>query len=53
MNTPDTTPVTPAENSRVPLGLLDVSTGEAAEKLARVLPVNRESRRVSTFNSAL
>ncbi|GLF96166.1 hypothetical protein [Streptomyces yaizuensis] len=53
MNTQNTTPFTAVDQNRVPLDRLDVRTGEAAEKLARVLPTGLEGRRVSTFNSAL
>ncbi|ANW20914.1 FxSxx-COOH cyclophane-containing RiPP peptide [Streptomyces clavuligerus] len=53
MNTRNTTPLTAAQHSRVPLGRMDVRSGEAARKLARVLPVTDGSRRPATFNSAL
>jgi FXSXX-COOH protein len=43
-----------AKRNRVPLDRLDVRGGEAARKLARVVPQPADRRvRVSSFNSSL
>jgi FXSXX-COOH protein len=43
-----------AKRNRVPLAQLDVRGGEAAQKLARVLPSSEQrTLRATTFNSAL
>ncbi|QPL71561.1 FXSXX-COOH protein [Streptomyces clavuligerus] len=52
MNTRNTTPLTAAQHSRVPLGRMDVRSGEAARKLARVSARHRREPRPATFNSA-
>ncbi|MFE5853658.1 MULTISPECIES: FXSXX-COOH protein [unclassified Streptomyces] len=43
-----------AKISRVPLAQIDARGGEAAKKLARIIPVTADRvLRASTFNSAL
>ncbi|MFF8436742.1 FxSxx-COOH cyclophane-containing RiPP peptide [Streptomyces bacillaris] len=43
-----------AKKSRVPLAKIDLSGGQAARKLARVVPAaDGRPPRISTFNSAL
>ncbi|MER5769446.1 FxSxx-COOH cyclophane-containing RiPP peptide [Streptomyces sp. NPDC001985] len=43
-----------AKKNRVPLGQIDVRGGDAARKLARVLPAgDGRTGRPATFNSAL
>ncbi|MEU3976094.1 FxSxx-COOH cyclophane-containing RiPP peptide [Streptomyces bacillaris] len=55
MKTYESSPIfADAKKSRVPLAKIDLSGGQAARKLARVVPAaDGRPPRISTFNSAL